>query len=145
MESLQLSHSLRIAIDEDENRVIAFNPMDTVFVEKFYQLMQNFESKRAEYQKRAEELDADKAMDQFDIPENMGARIAYLKELCEFMFAEIDRVFGNGSSEKVFQGQYDLDMIRVFFEGIAPFVQKARAERMQKFMPPAKTGKKVMH
>lgn len=137
--------TLKIAINDDPSRVIEFNPNDILFVEKFYGLMRDFESKEHEYLERAEELDANQTMDKTGVPVNLIERLEYLREVCEFVHASIDRVFGEGTSQKIFQGQLDLSMIAEFFEGITPLIQKVRTEKISKHIyQTAKPQKRVL-
>jgi len=45
---------VRLAINDDPNRVISFNPNDVVFAEKFYQFEQEFLEKEEEFRGKAE-------------------------------------------------------------------------------------------
>lgn len=137
--------TLKIAINDDPSRVIEFNPNDILFVEKFYGLMRDFESKEQSYLERAEQLDENQMMDKSGVPANLDERLAYLREVCEFVHAGIDRVFGDGASKKIFQGQLDLSMIAEFFEGITPLIQKTRSDKInQHIYKPAKSQKRVL-
>jgi hypothetical protein len=141
MESIQISNGIkRIAINGDADRVIAFNPNDVQFAERFYTLIHDFETKQGDYQRRAEQLDKVTAVDDNGLPINLSQRIAFMREVCEYMHAQIDLLFGAGTAIKVFEGALDLDTIGQFFSGITPFVERARSEKLAKYAP-AKTGK----
>ena len=129
MESVKISGVKRIAINDDPNNVIEFNPTDVLFVERFYAIYREFEAKQAEYDKQSKELDA--AGD--DITANMEQSITFLKEVCGFMREKIDYLFGEGTSQKVFGDSLSLEMIAQFFEGITPFVWQARQEKVNKY------------
>lgn len=124
---------IRLAINDDTDRVIVFNPKDVVFAEKFYRLIKDFEDKKADFEARAEALDSNEEVDEFGLPVNTGERLDYIKEICQFLFDKIDQVFGDGTSEKVFQGVYNLDAIGQFFDGISPFIKAARTKQVEKY------------
>jgi len=145
MDSIQINTGVkRIAINGDESRVIAFNPSDIQFAERFYTLMQDFDAKQSEYMQRAEVLDQETAIDDNGLPVNLGARIAFMRDICEYMNAQIDTLFGAGTSEKAFQGALDVELITQFFEGVTPFVQTARSEKMAKYAKTKNGKRKVM-
>jgi hypothetical protein len=132
----------RIAINDDPNRVIEFNPSDIAFAERFYKLLQNFEVKQAEYEKRAGELD-DQTLDEHGIPSNIGPGLAFLREVCEYLRGEIDHLFGPNTSQQVFGDALTLDMFEQFFVGITPFVQQTRQEKLARYTQSSRS-KRVM-
>lgn len=139
MDSIRIDTGIkRIAINDDPDRVIAFNPQDISFAERFYELMRNFEDKQNEYMARAEELDQGTETDTNGLPVNLGDRIAFMRDICEYYHAQIDSLFGDGTALKVFDGALGLDMIKQFFEGITPFIQHARQEKISKYQPKKK-------
>lgn len=133
----------RISINGDESRVITFNPSDTLFAERFYLLMNEFEHKLNEYQTRSIELEADNRTNGNELPANMGERLELVKEACTYSRESIDKVFGEGTSQAVFGDALSLDLIQQFFEGITPLIQVARVNRIQKYID-KKPKKKVM-
>jgi len=129
MRSLQIDAGLvRIAINGDPERVIEFNPGDVLFAERFYQLLAEFEAKESDFSSRADELDRAEG-------DNMGERLAFLHEVCEFMRAKIDALFGAGTSQKAFGDSLSLEMFEQFFTGITPFIKAARNERTAQYRP----------
>lgn len=146
MNSIRIGSSRkRILVNDDPERVIEFDPSDVAFAERFYGLIRDFEAKRAEYERRAEEIDRERATDDNDLPVNLPERIAYLREVCEYMREQIDRVFGAGTSQAAFGDALSLEMIMDLFDGLTPFIQAARSEKLKKYSRPAKgKGRKVM-
>ncbi len=141
MDSIHINTGVkRLAINDDPERVITFNPTDVVFAERFYALMRDFETKQGDYQQRAEALDLVTATDPNGLPVNLADRIAFMREICEYMHQQIDTLFGAGTALKVFEGALDLDAIGQFFEGITPFVKTARQDKLAKYQAP-KRGK----
>jgi hypothetical protein len=134
MDSIKITSGVkRIAINEDEERVIVFNPTDIVFAEKFYRLLGNFQDKLKEYQVRSAEIEAVKDVDENGLPANLDTRIALLREVCEYMAGQIDYLFGPGTARKIDEGALDLSIYEQFFTGITPFVQKARVEKIERY------------
>jgi hypothetical protein len=125
--------AVRLAINGDENRIIEFNPEDIVFVERFYNLIKEFESKEVEFRERAEKLAENSELDEHGIPVNTGENIKLVIELCDYLRKNIDHVFGQGTSAKVFENNQTLNMFEQFFTGILPYVNKARTEKISKY------------
>lgn len=146
MDSLKIdTGEKRIAINDDPERVIVFNPQDIGFAERFYELLRDFEAKQAEYQARSELLDNDET-DEHGLPVNIGESLSLMREVCEFLNSKIDYLFGEGASQKIFGGAMTLDMYAQFFTGITPFIQVARQGKTAKYAPPGKQprAKRVM-
>jgi hypothetical protein len=141
MDSIQINTGeKRIAINSDPDRIIAFNPADVSFAERFYDLIKEFEGKLDEYQKRSEEIEANQEVDDNGIPVNLEARISFLREACTYIRGRIDHLFGQGTSQKAFGDTLTLDMFTQFFEGITPFIQSVRSEKVARYTAPS--GKK---
>lgn len=136
----------RIAINEDPERVLEINPGDVAFAERFYDLIQDFEAKQADYEKRAEQIDAVQEVNENGVPENIQERLGFLREICTYMREKIDYLFGDGTSQKIFGDALSLEMIGQFFQGLTPFVEQARAEKlaMYRSKPVGKKGRRVM-
>lgn len=124
---------IRLRINDDPDRVITFNPFDLLFAEKFYALLDEFEKKDEELQERMAELAMDEAKDKHGLPKNTPETIALMSETAEYIHEKIDDLFGEGTSEAAFQGQKNLEMIVQFFEGIVPYINEARSERIEKY------------
>ena len=134
MQSLQINTGeIRLAINDDPNRVIVLRPNDAIFAEKFYKMLGSFQEKFTEYQGRAVAVESKTEADANDIPLNTGERIELLKEICQYAHGQIDELIGAGTSQIVFGDSLNIDAIVQFFEGIRPFVQTARAEKVAKY------------
>jgi hypothetical protein len=134
MDSIQINTGeKRVAINGDPNRVIVFNPTDVVFVEKFYRLIGDFQTRLVEYQAKSIELDKDQTADENGIPANANTRLALLREGVGFIREQIDGLFGPGTSQIAFGDTLSLDACKQFFEGITPFIQTARVQKIQKY------------
>ncbi|MBV5322620.1 MAG: hypothetical protein JZU60_02145 [Ilumatobacteraceae bacterium] len=125
--------------------VVRFNPSDVVFAEKFYALVGEFESKLAEYQTRSEAIESQTELDNNQLPVNMEDRLALLREACTFIRERIDHLFGTGTSQIAFGDTLSLDIFTQFFEGITPFIQAVRIEKIAQYsVKGQRTGKRVM-
>lgn len=136
MDTLVLSSNVKkIAItrDGEETGVLKFDPSDVLFAEKFYNLIAEFQAKAKEYEPRADLLDSNTETDANNLPVNFGERIALLREVCEYIRARIDDLFGIGTSQAAFGDVYDTELIVQFLEGLKPFFQSARAAKIEKY------------
>jgi len=127
---------VRLAINDDPNRVISFNPNDTIFMEKYYALEQDFLEKEDEFQEQVDQLEAEKETDRFGVSVNTGEKIALLKEIGKWVRERIDNLFGEDTSQMVFGDTDNLFAFAQFFEGIAPYIQEARTEKVEKYVKP---------
>jgi hypothetical protein len=147
MDSIHIDLGVKRIQINDGPEFIQFSPDDITFAERFYQLIQDFQVKQAEYQVRAEAIDANKEVDANGIPANVPAGLALMHEVCGFMRERIDLLFGEGTSQKVFGDALSLTMYESFFTQITPFIQRSRSEKLAQYAPPLvakKRHKKVM-
>lgn len=133
---------IRLTINDDEKRVIAFNPNDLEFVNNLYELLSDLEKKEKEYKNREAELDKNTGVNSYGIPINLKEKLELLKETCGYMREKIDTVFGVGTSQTVFGNANTLNMFEQFFEGITPYIEKVRSTKINKYTKNNK--KKVM-
>ncbi len=146
MDSLRIATGeVRLMVNDDPARVVAFNPEDVLFAERFYQVMGEFDTKQLEYQARYAQLDTEGASIN-GLPTNVGAKLALLRETCEYFRAQIDRVFGAGTSQAAFGDAMTLSMFEQFFDGITPYIQGPRAGKMAQYVKqPAAKPKRRKH
>lgn len=134
MDSIQINTGeRRITINGDPERMIVFNPQDVLFAEKFYRLIGEFQSKLTEFMEQSKILEKDTREDANGVPLNAEQRIALLKESCEFAREKIDVLFGAGTSQKAFGDALSMHAIKQFLEGMTPFIQTTRIEKVQKY------------
>lgn len=143
MDSIKIgSGKKRIAINEDPDRVIVFDPAEVGFAERFYKIYHEFQEKQIEYEKRSAFLDERKnEVDANGVPVNIYEGIAFLKEVCTFMRERIDYVFGDGTSQKAFDDSLSLEMIGEFLDGMTPFIEASRSEKMAKYLTKKNAGR----
>jgi hypothetical protein len=125
---------IRLAINDDPDRLISFNPSDVGFAEKFYKLVAEFEARFREYLDRSEKLESNTDLDANGLPANAPERLALLNETCAYVREKIDYLFGAGTSQKAFGDEMVLGQFSQFFAGITPYLQKARAPIVEKYL-----------
>lgn len=138
MQSLHINTGeIRLCVNDDPDRVIAFNPTDISFAERFYALLGDFEEKEKEYRRKVEALQQDTEIGAFGVPKNFGPALALLRETCGFLREKMDDVFGAGTSQAAFGDANTLDMFEQFLNGVTPFVQTAREKQIGKYTAPS--------
>ena len=134
MDSLQINSGIiELCINNDASRVIRFNPADVLFAERFYNLIGDFQSTLMHYQSKILELEKVTETDENDVPLNAGERLEVIKDVSGYIRKQIDALFGAGTSQTVFGDSLSLDAFQQFFEGITPYIQKARASKVAKY------------
>lgn len=117
---------------------IEFNPEDIHFIELFYNMAKEFDAKKDDYTARFESLTVGETGVENPYGEEMGEKIALLKEVCDFMRKQIDLVFGEGTSQKAFGDAMTLNMFVQFIDGITPFIRPVREQKVLKYVSPKK-------
>lgn len=140
-QSIQIkSAEVHILVNDDQNRVIAFNPEDISFIDAFYDLIGEFDTKIEEFKQRELILRKNKAVDKYGIPISTKEEIKLTKDLCTYLREKIDALFGVGTADTVFGKANTPDMFVQFFDGITPFIQTAREKKVQKYTAKSDTA-----
>jgi len=142
MKSLNIDDgSITLCINGDESRVISFNPTDVNFASRFYELIEDFNSKEQELLKKAKELDDGLA----NSTKNTADIFSFTKELDDYFKGKLDYVFGLGTSKACFGSINVMSIdkkgnriLNNFLLAITPFITKARGKELSKY-----TGKYV--
>jgi len=145
MENLKIDTGVKRVVINDGPEFIEFNPSDLIFVEKFYHIMKLLEEKQTEYRVKYEGLSKDQALGSDGVPTNMPEAMALMREICIFMRAQIDKLIGEGTSQKVFGDALVLEAIIQFFNGLMPFVEPTREKKMNKYIEPTIVSKRKKH
>lgn len=132
------SSVIRLTINEGPD-FIEFDPDDTLFMEGFYNLIEEFTRKQEQYQ-TVLDVKQDQT-NEVGLPLHARESIQALKEICEFTHVQVDLMLGAGSSKKLFGERLSFSPIQQFFEGITPYIRSARSKKLDKYMPP-KTRKR---
>lgn len=142
MEKLKINTgAIHLAVECDGiESEISFNPNDVAFVEEIYKLMSELDAKSAEFAAKEAKLDENSGTDENGIPVNAIERLKLIKEACLYMRGRIDDIFGAGTSDKVFGCTNTLSMFEQFFEGITPYINRVRANKMSKYTNKTKKG-----
>ena len=133
MESLKLNTGVKRVLINDGPDVLEFNPSDISFVERFYQMITEYKARMKEFEQRANEIEKKDTVDEDGVPLNISERIKFVRELCQFCYSRIDQAFGEGTSQKVFQGVENLEVVEQFFSGLLPMIQDSRKESLAKY------------
>ena len=131
--NLNLKKGLEITINEDPNRVVCFDPEDTAFAENFYALTRKLSEKQKEFDEKVKALETDER-DEYGIQKTLPEQIALQKDICAFFYAEIDALFGEGTSKTAFGNSNSFDLIAQFFNGLSPLIKKTREEKVLKYV-----------
>lgn len=124
-------NTIRLRINEGPD-VLEFDPDDILFIEGFYLMIEQFQQKQVQYQEVLAKLESDPKT----LPATTGETIAAMKEICQFAHEQINQIFGEGTSKKLFGDTLAFAPIEQFFVGVTPHIQKKRAKHLEKFMPP---------
>jgi len=139
MDSIRIDTGVKCISIERDGGVrgeIEFNPSDVNFAEKFQRMYARLQEKQDEFHEKSLAIDANQNVDKAGMPENAAERVAFLREVGEFVRAEIDSLFGEGTSQIVFGDYVPLDpsVYGQFLDGISPHVELARSEKMDKYL-----------
>ncbi len=125
---------IRLEVDCDGVKdQISFNPNDVVFMENIYRLMGELQKKKDEYAAVEERLNSNQDTDENGIPVNMKERLSLILDICSYIKGQIDGIFGEGTSKKLFGDANTLDMFEQFFDGITPYIQSARESKLSQY------------
>lgn len=134
MDSLRVDSGIKNIEVNDNGDYISIPISDTSFYERFAVLMEDFEKKQEEVEKKVEAL-SEKHKDKPDVDAEAAIDMIKLySEICSYVCAELDKMFGEGCCRKVFVGIKNpgIELISDFFEKITPLLNKYAKERSQK-------------
>ena len=97
---------------------VSFSPEDVGFASRYYAMMEGLSEREKAFQE----------------PENPGERLRQAENLCLWLRAELDVLFGEGTSQTLFGDSLNLNLLRQFFEGLAPAVRQARETCMAEYL-----------
>lgn len=146
MDSLQISTGekhIEIVRDGAVTGVLTFNPNDALTAEKFYKVIEKLNAKEKELQELSKGIDARSTKDANGLPVNMPEIIDFAKQAHAALCEEYDYLFGAGTARMIF-GDFvpvNADGFAVheqFIKGFAPHFEKARAEKIAKYIPDRK-------
>lgn len=147
---MQNTHSLkiddgkiRIAVNDDPDRVIAFNPNDINFIKRLYQMIGDFEELEQKSKSKIAKIEKKLGSTKNDVLAAKDA-IDMWDEIFDALDAALVELFGEGADKKITGGVRNQSVYEQFIDGITPFIQQARSEILEKYAHPAykKKGKK---
>lgn len=124
---------IALTVNNDPERVIRFNPNSIEFAEAFCGLTDKLDALRDKYNEDIKRLDADMETDEYGRPKNIKERLKLIREICDELKREVDEIFGAGASKTVFGNVSSFEMFEDFFNGISPYVRKAREDKIKKY------------
>lgn len=134
VDKLRVDSGIKNIEVNDNGDYISVPISDASFYERFGSLLKSFEQKRVEIEQKASAL-SDKHKDKpSDDVDAIVDSIQLYSELCQYVCAELDKLFGEGCCSKVFAGirNPSIELIADFFEQITPLLSQYAKERNQK-------------
>lgn len=149
METLKIKTGekrIAVSVDGVNGREIVFNPNDTRFMEHLHHFYKMAMQKAKEWDTRQADIERQIAAvptDENGIPETLEPAIGPIAEMNTFMRQQIDDLFGVGTAASIFgDAVYRNPEIYIqLVEGIAPYVEPVRAQKVQKYTRPRKATK----
>lgn len=119
-------------------------PNDVTFIEKLTDLYKN----ATEYDEKATETRSKIGtdVDENGVPKDIAKYIQFMKDDFNFVLDEIDKLLGDGVSEKVFKGKFDEGLLDKFLDFLAENIEKNRNSTIDKYRKnrEQRRSKKVM-
>lgn len=139
LDSLQITTGeKRIPIVRDGVHVgeLVFNPKDSIFAEKLYVLLSEFQEKLKSRMVRMKEIESIQGTDSNGVALNAVELTKLTTGTCVYIRSEIDKLFGNGTSQMVFGDSMVLESFQQFFSGVLPHIEKERKEKVDGYIKP---------
>lgn len=124
MESIKIeSGKKRLCLNDDESRVIEFNPQDMKTRKRFYEASQKIFEQQRELDIKIKQLKED------DIEGIFG----FEQEAFDMMKNLVDEVFGEGTAEMVTEGDTDTIALCNFMTAITPYIRDVAEKQKSKY------------
>lgn len=133
-------NSIRVKVNGDDNKAFTFNPHDTSFVARYMGMLKAIDEKEQECDRRMAELTAVTGTDGYGLPLYAYEEAKMTEDVCHFMRAQIDAVFGDGTSDTVFGDMNAVYAFREFFTEISRLTQGVRSNKLEKYAAPVDDG-----
>lgn len=132
MDKLRVDSGIKTIEVNDTGECIKFSVTDSTFFERFFELVDWFESD--ELKSQIDEIEGQKeAIENVDDTQAMRKVVGSQKNIIKQAMDKIDAIFGEEASRKIFCGTIpDIYAIIDFFEQITPYIEKYAKERNQK-------------
>lgn len=130
--------SIKLAVQGNPNRLLVFNPTDYNLAAKFYKLVENSEIKGKEIREKAKIVEG----------KDNKELIQFLTETDGYFKGELDKVFGDGSSELIFNGINIMStasngdfVLSNFLMALYPYFEKASKSKVNNIVAANKPKK----
>ncbi len=130
--------SIKLAVQGNPNRLLIFNPTDYNLAAKFYKLVENSETKGKEIREKAKIVEG----------KDNKELIQFLTETDEYFKGELDKVFGDGASELIFNGINIMStasngdfVLSNFLMALYPYFEKASKSKVNNIVAANKPKK----
>lgn len=126
MESININlknNKKRLIINEDENKILEFNPNDMKTRKNFYNASKEVFNKQREFDIRIKQLKADDYEKAFELEQ----------ELFDMLKNIVDNVFGKGTTEMITDGAIDVTGVCNFIVAIAPYFKEVNEAQKNKY------------
>ncbi|MEN6482582.1 MAG: hypothetical protein ABFD29_10475 [Anaerolineaceae bacterium] len=145
METFDTKSNIQIVLDGDSSRVISFNPRDVMLRNRITQFMLNLQAKRTEIAERAQAIEAVTEKDEDGIPINIKDALSFNTETSEYFISQLDDIFGDGTSEKLFGPRaFDIELMLSFMTFIMDKINIVSKDKLEtKLGRPLKQTKKA--
>lgn len=158
MPAIKIASKNKITLDvEDENGKvrgqISFDPKDLKAYNAFTEIGAAVTKIYDDYQSAKSDIDISEGkLESLDEYKSTRDKINRLNKFTNSIVeqvgkiaGQIDSVFGNGTSELVLQGSYDVELLAEFIQVVMPYFEKAKEKRLEKYIDDAdKNGDEVM-
>lgn len=137
MQSIKIKdNKIYLCINDDESKVISFDPNDVGFASRYYDFLDSLRDKESEYLCEA------KSIDESDCDKNEKTKqiAKLLAHMCEEVKNNLDIVFGVGTMDKIFGDTLRPDMFKDLLIGIAPYINSARDSKVEKYFDDKTNG-----
>ena len=132
MEKISISKSAKKIQVNDMGEYIIVDARDQDFVAGFLELLQDFEAKKPEYQKRMEEIQNMPCATNDELLAKGLAACRVNKEICEELKSKVNDIFKEDACRKIFGNITPSVMaFAEFFEQLSPIVKNAQAEQYE--------------
>lgn len=128
--------AVRLEVNRDSRNgvgVVEFNPNDITFVKNFKNLIHTHKVKVNEIKGKEKQISKLQGNDGDGFDKKIDPSIDLQLEACLWERGEIDRVFGNGTSDTVFGPYNNLDCFEQFYNAVAPYIQSVRDDKVNKY------------
>jgi hypothetical protein len=126
---------------------IEFNPSDVRWADKFQSMKRDVMQRVNNLKSRADAFSVESSHATTDdvVIEIEKKEIQLRDECCIYMRSCIDDLFGKGTSQKVFGDLHSEYAIASFLNGVTPYIQEVRDDKVSKYIQQPVQSKRKKH